>query len=96
MAKDPYAASSSPVTRAPSAKQVQAGVSLAGDQLTNVQKGINIQTDTATAPYAGPKAKADLTNTQLTMLRDINTNARDELKTFEGLEIVKTYDQGML
>ena len=56
---------------------------------------INIQTDAATAPFAGPKAQADLTNTQLTMLRDINTNARDELKTFEALEIVKTYDQGM-
>ena len=76
-------------------KTAKENVDIQGGKLTNVQKGINIQTDTATAPFAGPKAKADLTNTQLTMLRDINTNARDELKTFEGLEIVKTYDQGM-
>ena len=59
------------------------------------KRDIDIQTETATAPYKGPKAAADLTDTQLKILRDINTNARDELKTFEGLEIVKTYDQGM-
>ena len=45
--------------------------------------------------YIAPKAKADLTDAQLKIVRDVNANARDELKTFEGLEIVKTYDQGM-
>jgi hypothetical protein len=45
--------------------------------------------------YIAPKAKADLTDAQLKIIRDVNANARDELKTFEGLEIVKTYDQGM-
>jgi len=74
---------------------VQAGVSLTGDQLSNVQKGINIQTDTATAPYAGPKAQAELTNAKLKTLLDMQTNARDDLKTFEGLDEVKIYRQGM-
>lgn len=49
----------------------------------------------ADLPYIAPKARADLTDAQLKILRDVNANARDELKTFEGLEIVKTYDQGM-
>lgn len=49
----------------------------------------------ADLPFIAPKAKTDLTDAQLKILRDVQSNARDELKTFEGLEIVKTYDQGM-
>ena len=49
----------------------------------------------ADLPFIAPKAKADLTNTQLKTLKDIQENARDEMKAFEGLEVVKTYDQGM-
>lgn len=56
---------------------------------------INIQTDTATAPFAGPKAQAELTNAQLKTILDMQSNARDELKTFEGLDEVKIYRQGM-
>ena len=54
---------------------------LTGENLSNVQKGINIQTDTATAPFAGPKAQAELANAQLKTLLDMSQNARDELKT---------------
>lgn len=68
---------------------------LTGENLSNVQKGINIQTDTATAPFAGPKAQAELANAQLKTLLDMSQNARDELKTFEGLDEVKVYRQGM-
>lgn len=46
-------------------------------------------------PFIAPTKKADLTNTQLKSLLDLQQNARDELKTFEGLEVVKTYDQGL-
>ena len=49
----------------------------------------------ADLPYIGPKAEADLTNAQLKTLKDIQENARDEVKTFEGMEVVKTYDQGL-
>jgi hypothetical protein len=69
-------------------KEAREDVSTAGTQTSTA---INA----AQLPYAGGKAAADLTDAQLKILRDVNTNARDELKTFEALEIVKTYDQGM-
>lgn len=57
------------------------------------------QTSTAATaaglPFIKPQKTAELTNAQLKTLKDLNENARDELKVFEGLEIVKTYDQGM-
>ena len=46
-------------------------------------------------PFIAPSKKADLTNAQLKSILDMQQNARDELKTFEGLEVVKTYDQGL-
>lgn len=76
-------------------KAVKEELDVQGGRLGNVQTSQNIQEGAATLPYKGPKAQADLTDAQLKILRDINTNARDELKTFEALEIVKTYDQGM-
>lgn len=76
-------------------KAVKEEIDVQGGRLGNVQTSQNIQEGAATLPYKGPKAQADLTDAQLKILRDINTNARDELKTFEALEIVKTYDQGM-
>lgn len=76
-------------------KTAKENVDIQGGKLTNVQKGINIQTDTATAPFAGPKAQAELTNAQLKTILDMQSNARDELKTFEGLDEVKIYRQGM-
>lgn len=69
-------------------KEQREDVSTAGTQTSTA---INA----AQLPYAGGKAQADLTDAQLKILRDINTNARDELKTFEGLDTVRTYDQGM-
>ena len=76
-------------------KAVKEDIDVQGGRLGNVQTSQNIQEGAATLPYKGPKAQADLTDAQLKILRDINTNARDELKTFEALEIVRTYDQGM-
>ena len=46
-------------------------------------------------PYIVPQKETDLTKDRLQILRELQANARDELKTFEGLEVVKTYDQGM-
>jgi hypothetical protein len=69
-------------------------VTLAGDVLGNVQKGQAIAEGRATLPYAGPKAEAELKEQRLRALRDLQTNARDEVKTFEALENVKTYEQG--
>jgi len=57
------------------------------------------QTNTAETkaglPFVAPTKQTNLTDAQLKILRDVQSNARDELKTFEGMEIVKTYDQGM-
>lgn len=82
---------------APSAtpEQRKDASSLTGSNLGNVQKSQDIQKGAATLPYEGPKAAADVTNAQLKTLLDMQSNARDELKTFEGLEEVKTYRQGM-
>jgi hypothetical protein len=77
------------------AKAGQQDVTLRGGQLSNVRAGQQVVEGAATLPYAGPKAAADLKSEQLKQLRELQTNARDELKTFEGLEVAKTYDQGM-
>lgn len=95
MATDPYAASSKPVQEGPTPRERKTAVDITGGELRNVQQRQDIEKGKSTSPYAGPKAAADLTDAQLKILRDVNTNAREELKTFEGLEIVKTYDQGM-
>lgn len=79
---------SGPATTKTSQETIQRGQDI-------TKTGIDIGEKRATAPYAGPKAQTDLTDAQLKILRDMQSNARDELKTFEGLEIVKTYDQGM-
>lgn len=69
-------------------KRSQEEAQIAGTQTSTARGQADIE-------FIRPKAKADLTDAQLKILRDVQTNARDELKTFEGLEIVKTYDQGM-
>lgn len=46
-------------------------------------------------PFIVPAKRADVTNAQLRPILDMQQNARDELKTFEQMEIVKTYDQGL-
>jgi hypothetical protein len=57
------------------------------------------QTSTAATaagiPFIAPSKQADLTNTRLKSILDMQQNARDELKTFEQMEVVKTYDQGL-
>jgi len=82
---------------APSAtpEQRKDASTLAGSNLTNQQKSQDIRKGEATSPFEGPKAAAELKDKQLKTLLDVAQNARDELKTFEALEEVKTYRQGM-
>lgn len=91
---DPAAYAAGP-TEGAKTKTAREQVGLTGDVLANVQKGQAIRESGATLQFKGPKAAADLTDAQLKSIRDMQTNARDELKTFEGLEVVKTYEQGM-
>lgn len=56
---------------------------------------VSTATNLAEQPFAGKRAGAALTQAQLTPLREMQANIRDELKTFEALEPVKTYGQSM-
>jgi hypothetical protein len=79
----------------PVAKTQKEQVDITGAELGVVQKRQDIAKGEATSPFDAPKAAADLRDKQLKVLLDMAQNARDELKTFEGLEEVKTYRQGM-
>lgn len=76
-------------------REQKAAVDIAGGELSNIQKRQDIAKGEATSPFDAPKAAAELRDKQLKVLLDMAQNARDELKTFEGLEEVKTYRQGM-
>ena len=71
----------------------------AGQQASTAASTTSSQTSAARGqadlPFIAPKAKTDLTDAQLKVLRDMQSNARDELKTFRGLEPVKVYEEGM-
>lgn len=67
----------------------------AGKQASIASSQTSTEEGRARLPFIGGKAKADMTDAQLKLLRDLQANARDELKTFEGLDVVKTYEQGM-
>jgi hypothetical protein len=69
-------------------KRVQESAQTAGTE-TSTARG------QADLPFIRPKAAAELTNAQLKTLKDLQENARDEMKAFEGLDTVKVYDQGM-
>jgi len=76
-------------------KGARDAAALTGDYLSNQRTAQDIRKGEATSQYEGPKAQAELKDKQLKTLLDMSQNARDELKTFEGLEEVKTYRQGM-
>jgi hypothetical protein len=57
--------------------------------------GIDIQTETAKAPYAGPQAETNLKKDRLQVIRDAKTYGRDLRKEFDATEAVKTYREGM-
>jgi len=59
------------------------------------KKGIDIQTDTAKAPFAGPQAETNLKKDRLQVIRDAKTYGRDLRKEFDATEAVKTYREGM-
>ena len=69
--------------------------SIAASQASGASSGVSTATNVAELPFAGPRAGAALTQAQLTPLRELQANIRDELKTFEALEPVKTYGQSM-
>ena len=64
-------------------------------QASRESSGVSTATNLAELPFAGKRAGAALTQAQLTPLREMQANVRDELKTFEALEPVKIYGQGM-
>lgn len=69
--------------------------SIAASQASGASSGVSTATNVAELPFAGPRAQSALTQAQLTPLRELQANIRDELKTFEALEPVKTYGQSM-
>jgi len=61
-----------------------------------ITKGsIDIQTETAKAPFAGPQAATNLKKDRLQVIRDAKTYGRDLRKEFDATEAVKTYREGM-
>lgn len=69
-------------------KRTQEDAQTAGTQTSTAATAAGI-------PFIAPSKKADLTNAQLKSILDMQQNAREELKAFEGMEVVKTYDQGL-
>lgn len=57
--------------------------------------GIDIQTETAKAPFAGPQAETNLKKDRLQVIRDAKTYGRDLRKEFDATEAVKVYREGM-
>jgi hypothetical protein len=68
---------------------------IAASQASGASSGVSTATNVAELPFVGPRAQSALTQAQLTPLRELQANIRDELKTFEALEPVKTYGQSM-
>lgn len=92
MANDPYAAFSAPVARKPTPKEV---LDRRSKEAGTASSETSVAEGRAKLPFIAGKAKADMTDAQLKLLRDLQANARDELKTFAGLDTVKTYEQGL-
>jgi hypothetical protein len=69
-------------------KQVQEGQAI-------TKGGIDIQTETAKAPFAGPQAETNLKKDRLQVIRDAKTYGRDLRKEFDATEAVKVYREGM-
>jgi hypothetical protein len=85
---DPYALYAKPTKEGPTPKQVRAG--------QEITKGsLDIQTETAKAPFAGPQAATNLQKDKLQVIRDAKTYGRDLRKEFDGTEAVKVYREGM-
>lgn len=62
----------------------------------SITKGdIDIQTETAKAPYAGPQAETNLKKDRLQVIREAKTYGRDLRKEFDATEAVKVYREGM-
>jgi hypothetical protein len=89
MAKPPTFSQYEPTVNKPAARKEQR------EDVQTTSTAVSTAGKQATLPYEAPKAAADVANAQLKTLLDMQQNARDELKTFEGLEEVKTYRQGM-
>jgi len=60
-----------------------------------VKSGIDIATEQAKAPFAGPQAETNLKKDRLQLIREAKTYGRDLRKEFDATEAVKTYREGM-
>lgn len=60
-----------------------------------VKSGIDIATEQAKAPFAGPQAETNLKKDRLQVIREAKTYGRDLRKEFDATEAVKTYREGM-
>jgi len=64
---------------------------LTGENLSNVQKGLNIKTDAATAPYKGQQAESSLTSSQQDLVSKAADISGKEADRFNGAKSVQTY-----
>jgi len=60
-----------------------------------IKGGIDIATEQAKAPFAGPQAETNLKKDRLQLIREAKTYGRDLRKEFDATEAVKTYREGM-
>lgn len=88
MMADPYAPFAKPIQEGPTPKQVRTGQEI-------TKGGIDIQTETAKAPYAGPQAETNLKKDRLQVIRDAQTYGRDLRKDFAADTSVKEYRKSM-
>lgn len=79
--------------------QLQSAPSKTPEQVKKGQEitrgSIDIQTETAKAPYAGPQAAQNLLKDKFTVMTDAKKYGRDLRKDFDAAEPVKTYREGM-
>jgi hypothetical protein len=80
-------------TNLPSAPSKTPEQTKKGQEIT--KGSIDIQTETAKAPFAGPQAETNLKKDRLQVIREAKTYGRDLRKEFDATEAVKTYREGM-
>jgi hypothetical protein len=80
-------------TNLPSAPSKTPEQTKKGQEIT--KGSLDIQTETAKAPFAGPQAATNLQKDKLQVIRDAKTYGRDLRKEFDGTEAVKVYREGM-
>jgi hypothetical protein len=80
-------------TNLPSAPSKTPEQTKKGQEIT--KGSLDIQTETAKAPFAGPQAETNLKKDRLQVIREAKTYGRDLRKDFDATEAVKAYREGM-